>query len=151
MPFLFPLSPFLTPSQLLHLHLTRNGKLAEPEIDLICRELPGLLTLNLSGTLTLNPNSFPGCFQLGNRCCELIGLNLLELKELDISYCQYITDEGLFHLSQCVNLERIGLASLGEITEKGIERLVSDCSFLTSIDLANCPRVGSNAVAVRFL
>ncbi|KAI8639970.1 hypothetical protein BD408DRAFT_370686 [Parasitella parasitica] len=64
------------------------------------------------------------------------------IKELNLSQCFYITDEGFKRLvEQLPNVETLDLNSCWLLTDKSLALLAACCPQLTSLDLSNCRKI----------
>ncbi|GAV70915.1 LRR_6 domain-containing protein [Cephalotus follicularis] len=76
-----------------------------------------------------------GLLILSNKCCSLTDFTL--------SYCTFITDEGLRHLASCSMLKALKLNFTPRITGCGILSVVVSCRYLTTLHLIRCLNVSS--------
>ncbi|XP_008228751.1 PREDICTED: F-box/LRR-repeat protein 14 [Prunus mume] len=76
-----------------------------------------------------------GLLILSNCCPSMVDLTL--------SYCTFITDLGLGHLSSCSKLSALKLNFTTRITGCGILSLVAGCKVLTILHLVRCLNVSS--------
>lgn len=64
------------------------------------------------------------------------------VRELNLSQCFYITDEGFRVLIEnMTNLESIDLNSCWLLTDKSLSLLAATCPHLTKLDLSNCRKI----------
>lgn len=64
------------------------------------------------------------------------------VKELNLSQCFYITDDGFKRLiEQLPNLETLDLNSCWLLTDKSLALLAASCPRLTRLDLSNCRKI----------
>jgi len=64
-----------------------------------------------------------GCCRISNRSLRRVCECVPKLKELNISYCLQITDDGVKHLENCKELKLLHTAACNKITDKGMDYL----------------------------
>lgn len=68
-------------------------------------------------------------------CVYLLGMNCL--KELDLSRCSRITDDGINHLLSIPNLEKLFISETGLTTDGAM--LICSFKNLTMLDMGGLP------------
>ncbi len=74
-----------------------------------------------------------------------ISLNCVNLKQLDLSDCSWVTDEGLQHVARLTYLEKFDLSECLEITDQGLQH-IAGLANLRGLDLLNCSKITSNGL-----
>jgi len=68
------------------------------------------------------------------------------LDQLDLSWCNNITDTGISHLSTLINLKKLNLRQCSNITDTGISHL-STLINLNQLDLVGCNRITDTGIS----
>lgn len=68
------------------------------------------------------------------------------LRTLDITGCPRVTDSLLTNGLRLPELNRLTMARLKEITERGLEQLVRNCPAIRHLDLSRCPNVDDKSI-----
>eukprot|EP01006_Ploeotia_vitrea_P035602 TRINITY_DN65905_c11_g4_i1.p1 TRINITY_DN65905_c11_g4~~TRINITY_DN65905_c11_g4_i1.p1 ORF type:complete len:659 (-),score=11.77 TRINITY_DN65905_c11_g4_i1:92-2068(-) len=69
------------------------------------------------------------------------------LQHLDLSYCYYLTDAAIIHISgQCVNLVKLSLRHCCNVTNESLKYLGDRNTKLTNLDLRGCKKITSLAI-----
>lgn len=113
---------------------------ATQALNLLCIRFPHLRSLEISysGWISnlgkqLDDN---GLLVLPSRCpC---------LEDLTLSFCSFITDSGLGHLSSCRNLRSLKLNFAPSISSNGLLSVVVGCKNLSKLHLSRCMKVRSS-------
>jgi len=74
---------------------------------------------------------------MGNAGLAEIG-ELRRLRELDLSHCDKVTDEGLLHLAGLTELRRLSLYGLHKVTTPGFNAVLPHLEQLEELDLGFC-------------
>ena len=92
-----------------------------------------------NASLTITRLKLESCyFQFGNNALKYIGQGQLPLEELDLSYWD-ITDDGIEQLvSHGQNITRLTLTCCSQITDKSLEMIVEKFPSLRYIDVSGC-------------
>ncbi|XP_058253009.1 uncharacterized protein fbxl9 isoform X1 [Hemibagrus wyckioides] len=69
------------------------------------------------------------------------------LQELDLSGCSNLTDVSMMQVLQFPVLQRLSLAMLPEISDKGVASVALHCPCLTSLALSGCSRLTDAGLA----
>ena len=93
-----------------------------------------LVTINIEATSATDQ----ALHHLGRRC--------LKLRQLYVTMCPKISDHGLEQLSRKVHLSNIHIAHNLNITDAGIESVISAAHDLESVELINCPQLTDRAI-----
>lgn len=81
-------------------------------------------------------------------CCGLkaIGNRLVSLRELSLSKCVGVTDEGLSSIvTKHTELRKIDLTCCRKITRSSISQIANSCTSLTSLKMESCALVPREA------
>ncbi|CAA7408046.1 unnamed protein product [Spirodela intermedia] len=113
---------------------------ATEALNLLCIRFPSLRSLEISysGWISnlgkqLDDN---GLLVLASRCpC---------LEDLTLSFCSFITDSGLGHLSSCGNLRSLKLNFAPSTSSNGLLSVVVGCKNLSKLHLLRCMKVRSS-------
>lgn len=127
---------------------------ADSAILSLSNNCPRLTTLQIGGGTDAGFKNIPRlesveslklyrCFDITNSSCESISKNT-NLKELIISRCPQITDEGIKHLKN-LSLHVLGLYGLKEITDESISEL-NQMETLYSLNLHGCSKITDQAL-----
>lgn len=81
--------------------------------------------------------------QLDDLGLHTLSVSCLNLKDLTLSYCTFITDGGLSHLASCLHLSALKLNFTPRISGFGILSVVVGCKNLTLLHLIRCLNVTS--------
>ncbi|XP_058746914.1 uncharacterized protein LOC131619892 [Vicia villosa] len=140
------------------LRLANNSFMNNETIILFASVFPNLQLLDLS----FCPSIFKkGICQVLSRCYKLRHLNLTycndvrglkmnfvvhQLEGLDLNDTN-VDDETLYEISKsCCGLLRLSLDWCEYVTEKGVMRVIENCTQLKEIDLSNCEKVNVDVV-----
>lgn len=123
-----------TLTQLTDLNL-KYAKIVPPEPDLaVLAPLANLQNLNLGGCRVLHAPKFRVV-----RDCDMAALSgLSALRELNLSFCQNITDAGLHELRALRNLKSLNVANCPELTETGLNNVITSLPHLSQVTLLPC-------------
>ena len=104
------------------------------------------LTATTEGNKNLTHLGLQGCQKITDNALCNIAKGLLNLEELNLSFCCGVRDVGLAHLAGLKQLKEINLRSCDNIGDEGISNLADGCSSLTSLDVSFCDRIGDEAL-----
>ncbi|XP_055631275.1 F-box/LRR-repeat protein fbxl-1-like [Toxorhynchites rutilus septentrionalis] len=80
---------------------------------------------------------------------QTFSIDMLQgLQELQISGCSKVTDFALKHSFKLVELREINVSHCTEITEEGIEALVHNCPSLEVMDLSDCYNLNDRCIGL---
>lgn len=113
--------------------------------DLGIAHIAGLTTAT-EGNKNLNQLCLQDCQKITDNALFNISKGLLNLEELNLSFCCGIRDVGLAHLSSLKHLKEINLRSCDNIGDEGISNLADGCSSLSSLDVSFCDRIGDDSL-----
>ncbi|PKA48297.1 F-box/LRR-repeat protein 14 [Apostasia shenzhenica] len=105
----------------------------------LCVRFPNLskLEIDYSGWMSSSGR------QLGNQGLQVLSSHCPSLKELSLSFCSFINDTGLGHLSSCSNLISLKLNFAPAVSCNGILSIALGCKNLTTLELIRCMKVNS--------
>ncbi|KAK9866889.1 hypothetical protein WJX84_004306 [Apatococcus fuscideae] len=120
-------------TQLTELNL-KYAKIVPPEPDLaVLSPLANLQNLNLGGCRVLHAPKFRVV-----RDCDMSALSgLSALRELNLSFCQNITDAGLAELRTLSNLKTLDVANCPMLSDGGLDDVITSLPRLSQM---NCSR-----------
>lgn len=81
--------------------------------------------------------------QLDDEGLHNLSVSCPRLLDLNLSYCTFITDAGLSHLSSCSRLSALKLVFTPRISGFGILSVVVGCKNLTVLHLIRCLSINS--------
>lgn len=129
-----------------------------PHLLLIADCFPDLQVLDLNNLYGITGE---GICHVLRRCCNIRHLNLvccsrLELRGINfevpklevLNLSEAMVDDETLHVisKSCRGLLQLLLQSCCDVTEKGVERVVENCTQLREINLRNCHKVDANVV-----
>ncbi|EKX46362.1 hypothetical protein GUITHDRAFT_138435 [Guillardia theta CCMP2712] len=133
----------------------RRGSPMEPStIASLLGRSPRLLHLDFSDCTVVDDKV---CFHIGEACPELLTLSLRgsshvtdigvedlanckKLERLDLSFCEFVTDEGVLSIARSLGrLELLSLSHCHEISEEGIIAIAK--GQLVYLDISYCKRI----------
>lgn len=80
-----------------------------------------------------------GCSNMNDTVLQALGVNCPNLRELDISMSERITDAGVAHLRGCTHLEKLNLSNVSyNVTDATLKSLAKNCPNLREINLSYC-------------
>uniref|UniRef100_A0A1D1ZGE1 F-box/LRR-repeat protein 14 n=1 Tax=Anthurium amnicola TaxID=1678845 RepID=A0A1D1ZGE1_9ARAE len=82
--------------------------------------------------------------QLDDRGLLVLPSHCPLLEDLTLSFCSFITDAGLGHLSSCRNLRSLKLNFAPSISSNGLLTVVVGCKKLSTLHLSRCMKVKSS-------
>ncbi|CAH8360337.1 unnamed protein product [Eruca vesicaria subsp. sativa] len=105
----------------------------------LCRRFPYLSKVEIvySGWMSILGK------QLDDRGLLLLSTNCYSLSDLTLSYCTFITDVGIRHLSSCTKLSSLKLNFAPRVTGCGVLSLAVGCKKLRRFHLIRCLNVAS--------
>jgi len=135
----------------------RRGAAMDPSTiaNLVGRS-PRLLHLDFSDCTVVDDKI---CFHVGESCPELLTLSLRgsshvtdigvedlancrKLERLDLSFCEFVTDEGVLSIARSLSgLKLLSLSHCHEISEEGIIAVAKGCRELVYLDISYCKRI----------
>ncbi|XP_058757965.1 F-box/LRR-repeat protein 3-like [Vicia villosa] len=144
--------------QLKFLHLCSNSLINDETLILLASVFPNLQFLNLRFCDNISKR---GICQVLSTCCKLKHLDLScsynmrglkmnfvvhQLEVLDLSYSN-VNDKTLYQISKsCCGLLQLVLIMCDYVTEKGVMRVVENCTQLKKICLKWCRKVNVDVV-----
>ncbi|RHZ45697.1 hypothetical protein Glove_661g63 [Diversispora epigaea] len=125
------------------LHTTMNSQikgLTDHSIIELAKACNKLQYLEISWSGDVTDKSI---YKIARSCYSLRHLGIgggsyPDLRELDLSDCEQITDIGIRKIAQCLNLEHLALNSLGFINDKTICIIVQSCPNIRYLNLEFC-------------
>lgn len=87
---------------------------------------------------------FSSCTGIGDDGLAALSSGCKKLKQLNLSYCNEVTDRGLQYLSQVEELSDLELRGLVNITDKGLTALAAGCKRLSALDLKHCENINDS-------
>ncbi|MQM14626.1 hypothetical protein Taro_047560 [Colocasia esculenta] len=113
---------------------------ATESLRLLCARFPHLrkLEIGYSGWMS-NLGK-----QLDDRGLLVLPSHCPSLEDLTLSFCSFITDAGLGHLSSCRNLRSLKLNFAPSISSNGLLSVVVGCKKLSTLHLSRCMKVKSS-------
>ncbi|KAK9159216.1 hypothetical protein Scep_005790 [Stephania cephalantha] len=127
--------PYLTSrvTCLSHLNLT-NGSVVTEAIANSLQNLPKLQSIKLDGCHV----TCSGLEAIGNRC--------ILLRELSLSKCSGVTDEGLsFLVKKQKELRKLDITCCRKITQISVDNVTKSCTSLTSLKMESCYLISKEA------
>lgn len=92
----------------------------------------------------IRPFFFSSCTGIGDDGLAALSSGCKKLKQLNLSYCNEVTDRGLQYLSQVEELSDLELRGLVNITDKGLTALAAGCKRLSALDLKHCENINDS-------
>lgn len=87
------------------------------------------------------------CSQITNNALFHIGKRCHLLRVLSLDHCSKINDTGILELAKNTQLQSIRIAHNFQVSDRGLEALISAARNLTTLELCNCPKLSDKAVA----
>lgn len=107
----------------------------------------GMAALAEDGSCGISSLDVSFCEKIGDQALFHTSNGLYNLKSMSLSACQ-VSDEGLEKLAKMHNLEVLNIGQCSKITDKGLECLANDLVNLQSIDLYGCTKITSKGIDV---
>ncbi|XP_037307791.2 F-box and leucine-rich repeat protein 13 [Pungitius pungitius] len=117
------------------LNLSECFNVTDKMVQSIVEGCPGLLYLNLSGTL------------ITNRTLRELSRNCLNLQYLSLAYCCTFTDKGFVYLTRekgCRNLIHLNLSGCTQMTVNGLRYISAGCPSLREIVINEMPTLSDS-------
>jgi F-box/leucine-rich repeat protein 2/20 len=156
-----PFMDFVVNPQLKSLNLHESDSLRDTHIIMLASIFPNLELLDLSSCDHISED---GILQVLRRCCKirhlnlahcsrvkLCGINSLEIPKLEVLNLSHtsVDDETLYVISMsCYGILQLLLESCDNVTNKGVEHVVKNCTQPREINLDGCFKVRTNVVGL---
>ncbi|XP_061516469.1 F-box and leucine-rich repeat protein 13-like [Anopheles gambiae] len=134
------------------LDLDSNATITDTSLQYLCCYSQDLRNLNLQSCAKLTDAGFTG-IDLPEKTFSIWDVEetfaidrLKKLRVLKVSGCYRMTDFALRYGFRFNELKELSLSRCHQISEAGVERLVSTCPTLEYLDLSECPNINDNCV-----
>eukprot|EP01038_Epipyxis_sp_PR26KG_P015948 gene15948-21641_t len=153
---LISLCSFLNPSSLLSFNIKNCIRITDKSSKFIaerftcvksvnahcCHELTDMSLHNITiGKFanSLSELDVVWCDRITDAGLVMVGMNCPSIKSLNVSYCRRVTDEGICSIATgCPLLESIQMISCEKVTDHAISTIAHHCPHLTLLDISSC-------------
>lgn len=81
------------------------------------------------------------CVGIGDDGLASLSTGCKKLKNLNLSYCDKITDRGMGYIGSLKELSNLEMRGLMNITSAGLTAVAAGCKKLADLDLKHCEKI----------